>query len=263
MSKLASRSLWAIILIPILAVSAYSLYVVARHFGVPPLIAIAMSTCFDGVALLCANYSIRYASLGLSGSVPHAAVWLFALTGAYVQTFHARIGTGELTGSWVLWASLPIAAVVVYEVHIRWAKREALIAHGATYTTPRPVFGALTWVLYPRGSFRALRDVIAIRLDAITKHALSRPQIIMAVEDVREPKRAKRSEPKRELESPKRGDAAAANRSGDKRAPVIHVRAWAKAHGYDVKDRARLPQDVHAAYAREHAEEHLAPGECP
>ena len=257
MHKFISRSLWAIILIPILAVSAYSLYVVARYFGVPPIIAIAMSTCFDGVALLCANYSIRYAEQGLNGTVPRMAVRLFALLGAYVQTFHARIGGNSLSGSWILWASLPIAAVVVYEVHIRWAKREALIAANATFTAPRPEFGTLTWVMYPAETWNALRNVIGVRKDAITRHALASPQIVAAVEPVKRaavlpPKTPNRSRPLHVADATDAANAAKANRSADKRAPVKHVRKWANSHGYDLGDRGRVPAQAHLDYLAAH-----------
>jgi hypothetical protein len=36
------------------------------------------------------------------------------------------------------------------------------------------------------------------------------------------------------------------------RAPVAHIRAWAKEQGYAVSDRARLPATVVAAYEQAH-----------
>ena len=185
------------------------------------------------------------------------AVRVFALIGAYVQTFHARIGGNALSGSWILWASLPIAAVVVYEVHIRWAKREALIAANATFTAPRPEFGTLTWVMYPAETWNALRDVIGVRKDAITRHALASPQIVAAVEPVKRaavlpPKTPNRSRPLHVADATDAANAAKANRSADKRAPVKHVRRWANSHGYDLGDRGRVPAQAHLDYLAAH-----------
>ena len=70
--------LWLVVLVPILGVSAYSLYFIGRYLGAPPYIAIAFSTCFDGVALFAARKSVDYAQAGLSGSFPAPVVRLFA-----------------------------------------------------------------------------------------------------------------------------------------------------------------------------------------
>jgi hypothetical protein len=218
-----------------LGVSGYSFYIIARYFGVPPLIAIAMSTCFDGVALLAATYAIRYAEKGLNGSGPRTAVRVFVAIGAYLQTFHARI-THEPNGAWLLWASLPIAAAVVYEIHLRWAKRSALARADAA----SPAFGALSWLLFPMDTLRSLRDVIRQRIEFIRTQAMKRTKVVSLITNDDEPKAPPQLRP------------VGGSKRDRKHAPVRHIRQWAKDEGYDVSDFARLPRDIHVAYAKAH-----------
>jgi hypothetical protein len=158
--------LWLIILVPILGVSAYSLYAIGRFLGAPWFIAIAFSTCFDGVALLAARYSVMYAQAGLSGSMPRTTVRVFAAIAAFLQTFHARIHHGP-PGSWILWASLPIGAVLVYEIHIRWERRKALAKNGQIYPAPLPQFGFMTWILFPISTLDKFREIVVARRGAL------------------------------------------------------------------------------------------------
>lgn len=229
--------LWIIILVPILGVSGYSFYVIARYFGVPSIIAISMSTCFDGVALLAATYAIRYAEKGLNGSGPRTAVRVFVAIGAFLQTFHARI-THEPNGAWLLWASLPIAAAVVYEIHLRWAKKEALAKADAS----SPSFGALSWILFPAQTLSALRDVIRQRMEFIRAQAMRRTKVVNIIAEDREPKAPQRLH-------------AVGGKKRSKHAPVAHIRRWAKQQPQfagRVGDFARLPNDVVDAYYRAH-----------
>jgi len=243
---LISKSLWLCVLVPILAVSAYSLYYVARHLGVPPWIAWSMSTCFDGVALLAADYSLKYAQEGMSGSGPRTVVRVFALLAAFVQTMHARIGE-QPPGSWVLWASLPIGAVTVYEIHIRWERRKALARAGWSYPAPLPAFGLATWVLFPVKSVEGLRAIVGKRKDAIVEVAQQRATVTI-VTDVAEPKKAletKDNDAKPKLVAVK----------GPAHTPMKHIRVWAAEnkdkHDWQVSDRARIPASVVEAYRRD------------
>jgi uncharacterized protein DUF2637 len=232
-SAITGQFLWVIILIPILGVSGYSFYIIARYFGVPPIVAIAMSTCFDGVALLAATYAIRYAEKGLNGSGPRMAVRLFVAIGA----FHARI-THEPNGAWILWASLPIAAAVVYEIHLRWAKKEAL----ARADSSSPAFGALSWILFPLDTLSALRDVIRQRMEFVRAQSLRRTKVVGIIAEDNEPKAPPRLH-------------TVGGRKRSKHAPVAHIRRWAKQqpeYASRVGDFARLPADVVDAYYRAH-----------
>lgn len=228
-----SGSLWLIVLGTILSVSAYSLFVVARHFGVPWFIAIGFSTCLDGLALLAANYSVRYAQEGLSGTLPRTVVRLFALTSAFVQTFHSRLGH-ELPGSWVLWASLPVGAVLLYEIHIRWERRKALARAGQIHPAPLPSFGIMTWVLFPLTTLTYLREIVEQRRGALVKAALE-----MGNELAERRSRERARNPENETPRATRTKEVvvpveevsrrrAEHRSGNRHAPTRHIREWAR-----------------------------------
>jgi hypothetical protein len=268
-----SSSLWLVVLVPILAVSAYSLYWVARHFGVPWYFAMAMSTCFDGVALLAADYSVKYAQSGLSGSWPRTVVRIFALTAAFLQTYHARLGD-EPAGSWVLWAALPLGAVTVYEIHIRWERRRALARMGVIYPAPLPSFGLVTWVMFPTTTYKQLKEIVGARRAALAS-AASAVIDQFAKENAREIAKP-RVEP-REVVIPAangtRVDYAPVAKGEPARLivpdeapavqpqnvvkinahrPVAHIRAWAKSvadeRGWRVGDKSPLPRYIHEAY---------------
>jgi hypothetical protein len=172
------------------------------------------------------------------------AVRIFAVLSAYLQTFHARL-SHEPEGAWVLWASLPIIAAVLYEIHLRYAKREALIRANATYTAPAPAFGTLSWMLYPAQTFDALKQTVERRKSAILAHAIKRNPIIAAVEEV---KRPELSVVRQQIPRGKRSDG----RKHRKDAPRINERIWLQRNGYQIGDFGRIPEYMHAAYlARE------------
>jgi len=166
-----SRFLWLIVLAPILGVSAYSFTWIGIHFSVPVVIAIFISTCFDGAALVAADYSLKYAEKGMSPAKPQTVVRLIALTAAFLQTFHAKLA-GEPRGAWVIWAALPLIAVVLYDIHISFERRKALARSGQVYPAPLPKWGAATWVLFPLSTLNAFRDVALARREALKIVAL-------------------------------------------------------------------------------------------
>jgi Protein of unknown function (DUF2637) len=244
------RFLWLAVLTPVLAVSAYSLFWVGRHLGMPPWIAVAVSTCFDGVALTAANYSLRYAEERMGGSFPRAVVRIFAGVGAYVQTLHATLAH-EPAGSWVLWASLPFSAVIVYEIHLRWARRKALAAAGFLFPEPLPSFGVVTWVLFPFATLRVTRTIVEARRTAVAD-AMER-----AKENQRKTIRitaeplSSGPPPKEMPPPPERPALRPVPTPNSKRrlrvnahTPKIHIRAWAAANGHEVKPVGPLKPEV-------------------
>jgi hypothetical protein len=263
--------LWLVVLVPILGVSAYSLYAIGRYLGVPPAIAIAFSTCFDGVALFAARKSVDYAQAGLSGSFPKAVVRLFALTAAFLQTLHVRIN-GEPKAAAILWAALPIGAMLVYEMHIRWERRKALARSGQIYPSPLPQFGLMTWFLFPLSTMSALRTITQARRAALVTAA----NVVVAdfqrqsarVKNTREPVAlepaetaeeatveiydAKVAEP--EVMREHRARHAARPRpqaASGAHAPKAAMRAWAKSqpqYASRVGDHGRIHQDIQDAY---------------
>jgi hypothetical protein len=134
----------------------------------------------------------------------------------------------------VFWASLPIGAVTVYEVHIRFERRKALAKSGVHYPAPLPAFGLVTWLLFPLATLSNLREIVGKRKDAILAAARGRPTIAETAEDT----------PKRNL-SVVGGTAKARPKAGvSAHSPKRLHRAWLKEHGYPVKDRARIPANL-------------------
>jgi Protein of unknown function (DUF2637) len=275
LKALMAGSLWLVVLVPILGVSAYSLYFIGRYLGAPWFIAAAFSTCFDGVALLAADYSIKYAQEGMSGSAPKTIVRLFALGSAYIQTLHARIGH-EPPGSWVIWAGLPIGAMVVHEIHLRFTRRKVLAKTGAAYPSPLPSFGIMTWVLFPITTMVVLREIVARRREVLVRIAKEYGESVASEHKVKKVRTASEVvSPANEVVSPANEtseDPVAQTENhqvvpitsapGGKHAPTRHIRHWAQRVAGDAEhptwrrpgDRARLPAFMIEAYYREHGQ---------
>jgi hypothetical protein len=268
--RIVGGFLWLVVLVPILGVSAYSLYFIGRYLGAPPYVAIAFSTCFDGVALFAARKSVDYAQAGLSGSFPKFVVRLFAFLAAFLQTLHVRINHEPKMAA-ILWASLPIGAMLVYEMHIRWERRKALARSGSIYPAPLPSFGLMTWILFPLSTLNKLRDITLARRGALVTAANvvvadfqreaakvrnTRERIEPAVEASEEAAEADVA-PAEVLERHRARRTAPANGTWEaKRKPDIHIREWARAqpeYKGRVGERGRIPADIKEAYRAKEA----------
>jgi hypothetical protein len=275
-----TRFIWLLVLVPILGVSAYSYYWVARHFGVPPGIAIFFSTCYDGAALVGADYSLKYAQKGMSGSKPRAFVNCLALVSAFLQTFHARLA-GEPPGAWIMWASLPVIAVVLYDIHIHYERRKAQARSGSIYPSPLPKYGIVRWFLFPLGTLSDLRDIIVARSRALQTVALTLADEFQrearSVRNVREriePAPADPALEPAELQQERMPDVVPADVLKQHRAarqtaprdgtweahhkPHIHIREWAldrEKYRGRVGRRGPIPDDIKEDYYNEHPDE--------
>ena len=274
-----TRFIWLLVLVPILGVSAYSYFWVVARLGVP-LFVVAFSTRFDGAALVGADYSLKYAQKGMSGSKPRAFVNCLALISAFLQTFHARLA-GEPPGAWIMWASLPIIAVVLYDIHIHYERRKAQARSGSIYPSPMPKYGMVRWVLFPLATLNDLRAIIVARSKALQTVALTLADEFMrearSVRNVREKIEPAPADPAIEAAEPEqertpdvvppdvlrqhREARASAPRDGSWQArhkPDIRIREWAldrEEYRGRVGRRGPLPEDVKEAYYIEHPEE--------
>lgn len=234
MQKLFARFGWLIILAGSLSISWWSLYFVARHEQAPPLIAGAVSTAFDGVALLSADYALRYARLGLSGIGPRIAVYLFAALSAYINSRHAVI-EHDPTFAQILWAVPSVGAILVYEFHVRFERRNAL-ARMNRIAAPLPVYGVWTWVRYPWKTLGRISAIIDYRSNAITARNIP----VGYTRNAETPIETLAVNPELDGSLPELFEVSAEQ-----------VRQWAIDRGFAVNSRGPVPRDLVVRYRTE------------
>src|SRR3974377_196599 len=142
--------LWAIILVPILAISWVGFYTIARAVGIPVIFAAGMSAAFDGVAIFAARIGLKHRRNGFSGYLARITVLAFVGIGVFVQSFHGRAEPWIHAHSWIVWSVAPIAACIAYELHLGWTNRKRLIKMGYYHPSAKSGFGPATWVLVER-----------------------------------------------------------------------------------------------------------------
>lgn len=174
MEKFLNRFGWLIVMAAALGFSTWSLYFIARHYGAPAPAAVVVSTFFDGAAVLCADYALKYARSGESAFIPQLGVFILAGLSAYLNSQHAIL-QHQISAARILYAAPPIVAVVIYEFHVRWERRRALRNSGRI-PAAMPVFGRYAWFLFPVKTLRVMRTITAHRLMMI--RATNTPMVI-------------------------------------------------------------------------------------
>lgn len=213
LSRLLTRMDWLAVLVPALGMSCWSLYFVARSWGVPPWIAGGVSACFDGLALVCADLALRYARTHGDSGLGARLVMLAAMAvSAYLNSQHALIDHDPWAAR-VLYAGPPVAAVLAFELAMRYQRRGALRAAGRV-APALPVYGRMAWALFPLRTMRSLRAVVAQKIEHTEAEATGR-----SARPVLDPADARR------------------------------VRAWARQNGMNVAASGPLPEHVIAAHA--------------
>jgi hypothetical protein len=266
-SGLTEDFLWAVILVPILAISWIGFYTIARAVGVPTIFAAGMSAAFDGVALFAARIGLKHRRKGFSGYLARITVVSFAALGAFVQSFHGRSQTWIHAHDWIVWATVPIAACLAYELHLGWVHRKQLIRNGYVHPSAKSGYGPATWIL-TRGTFGEYRAGLRARRAFISAGNLSRFQL----EEARQPTIAAAVPPKaippappvqptlHSVPNPKRKSARSsgptpARTAGSARPTTprrttgqvtrnMAIREWAQERDYELGYNARIPIKV-------------------
>ena len=217
--KAVTRFSWVPALLASLAISTYSLYWVARAWGMPPVLASLVSTIFDFASLTFADLSLRIARThGDSALMPRIAVIFLAAGSAWLNSYHPLLAGHTAVGARLLYAAPPVITVWLFEAHMRYERRSALKRAGRV-AEALPVFGRWAWLLFPLRTLGALRSVVASRLESI---AQANGIVVNSV----------KPQP--------------ASLSGA--LPVKKIRYWAKLQGFDVPDRGPLRQEIVNAY---------------
>ena len=239
MNDLTSRAgraldgaLWLIILGGVLGLSSYSFYDIARHMGYPPVFAAALITVFDGVVIFMARYSVHYLERRMNPFAPRILVIIFTCLAAYAQLHSPLSG---FPGSKIILMAMPFSAMLVYEIHLRCAKRDTYRRAGVLCAEPESELGAKAWITHPVIAYHEFRACGADHLAVVSAQREARTEARKTVQPIQA---AAEQRPRVRLHSvPAPG----------KKSPA-RVRAWAKRQGYDIGDRARIPGYIWEEY---------------
>jgi len=160
------RIAWPLVLVTALAVSAWSLFWVARYFGVPLLLAVPVSIAFDGAAIVAAYGAQRYATSPDSGLGPRLTMVVILAASVYLNIEHAALA-GYGGPARVLFAAPGITTVLLFEHERAWSSREARRDAGRI-APALPVVGRAAWVFHPVRAVAVLSRVAGQHLDALT-----------------------------------------------------------------------------------------------
>lgn len=160
---------FGVVLIVALALSWWSLYSLAVTFyDVPQILAIGVSAAFDGAALFVADLASKYARTEDSGLATKLATYLFVGASVYLNVEHAILLNYGIPGM-VLFGAPPVIAGILFELYLRFIHRTEMRANGLV-PKRMPVFGKLSWMMFPGKTLKGFRSVIFFRLnETVTK----------------------------------------------------------------------------------------------
>jgi hypothetical protein len=126
-------------------VTAWSLYVVARYFGLPTWQAVTSGLVFDGIAVVCLHHASESVRAGRSGAVPLGAGIIMASISIYLNHFHAQLIHGGTPAS-LFFASPTFGMLAI--TYFSWSSaRDAARVERGEAPMRLPSYGFLTWIL--------------------------------------------------------------------------------------------------------------------
>jgi hypothetical protein len=173
------RSLaWLVVAGAALALSWWSLFSLARSFGVPDPLAAGVSLVFDAAALICANLAHRYAMSPHSGAGPRLTMLALMAGSIYLNWQHAMMPTqdhpeGYGTAAAIMFAAPAVVGVVLFELETGWASRVARDQRGRVAPS-LPVIGRWGWIFHPVRSVVTIWKVTAAHGNAVRAVELDR-----------------------------------------------------------------------------------------
>jgi hypothetical protein len=165
---------FAVVLIVALALSWWSLYSLAVTFyGVPQILAIGVSAAFDGAALFVADLASKYARTEDSGLATKLATYLFVGASVYLNVEHAMLLSYGVPGM-VLFGAPPVIAGILFELYLRFIHRSEMRSMGLV-PKRMPVFGKISWLIFPGKTFGGFKDVVFFRLNEVVTGVTGEP----------------------------------------------------------------------------------------
>lgn len=157
---------FGVVLIVALALSWWSLFSLAVTFyGVPKILAIGVSAAFDGAALFVADLASKYARTEDSGLATKMATYLFVGASVYLNVEHAMLLHYGIPGM-VLFGAPPVIAGMLFELYLRFIHRGEMRNMGLV-AKRMPVFGKVSWIIFPGRTFRGFKNVVLFRLNEV------------------------------------------------------------------------------------------------
>ncbi|ASR77298.1 hypothetical protein FDI36_gp028 [Streptomyces phage NootNoot] len=182
---------FGVVLIVALALSWWSLYSLAITFyGVPQILAIGVSAAFDGAALFVADLASKYARTEDSGLATKLATYLFVGASVYLNVEHAILLSYGIPGM-VLFGAPPVIAGILFELYLRFVHRSEMRANGLV-PKRMPVFGKISWLIFPGKTFRGFKDVVFYRLNEVVTGVTGQPLERDKKRDIVTPKKDKK-----------------------------------------------------------------------
>lgn len=163
---------WLVVLGMALATSWWSLYAVARYYGVPAPLAVGFSSIFDGAALILADLQRRYAETEDSGLVPRLLLIGTVVGSVALNRQHAVLLHYNWPGQ-VAFAAPAAVAIALFEVEMRWRHRRELRKNGRV-AEALPPLGRWQWILHPAQSLHTLIAVTRARGAAARRREMAR-----------------------------------------------------------------------------------------
>jgi hypothetical protein len=226
--KLLTRYGWLIVMAAALSISAWSLWWIGIRLGLPPVLAGAVSACYDLGALVCAMLALNYArSQGDSGLGPRMGVFILGGISAYLNAQHAAMAGDHTLAAEILYACPPVISVAIFELQTRWLRRGALRRAGRI-PERLPVFGRWAWILFPFRTLGTTRRIVSFRLDNIANRETGIIETRPAIQEI---------------------DSGGDYEQTEIRTTVI--REWARTRGIQVNSRGPLPASLRSSYLAE------------
>lgn len=163
MIKWYEHVLFGVVVVVALSMTWYSMMDLATgQFNLPTILSMAVSLAFDGAAILSASLSIKYARTGDSGLLTELATFLFVGTSVYITVQHAVLENYGIVGM-VMFGAAPIIVGIILKLYLNFLTRKARREAGRIVDR-LPVAGTLTWMRYPRQSFKLVSVAMQNRL---------------------------------------------------------------------------------------------------
>lgn len=159
---LLSKLGFGLVLTVALAISWWSLFTLAISFGMPTILAIAVSASFDGAALFFAGMTSKYAVSDDNGIFPKSATYLMVVVSMILNIMHAfNLGLG--VSGMIMFGASSFVAGLIFEVYLRYVHRKTLKEKGRVLDK-LPLTGLLAMLVHPVISFRVINKAIKRRL---------------------------------------------------------------------------------------------------